>query len=147
VEILEGYRRRDRGVVAVLGTDPAQPTSQWRARIGIVLQTCELPRELTVWELVERFAGYRPVGETLDLVGLGERRDARAGTLALTVALWSQTHPGVARRCPDRGYAAPYDFTWAFVLAVSRTQRPGWWCASATDAPVIGPPCWWSRSS
>jgi ABC-2 type transport system ATP-binding protein len=86
VEILEGYRKRDAGVVKVLGADPAQPTSQWRARIGIVLQTCELPPELTVWELVERFAGYypqpRPVGETLELVGLSDRRDARAGTLS-----------------------------------------------------------------
>jgi ABC-2 type transport system ATP-binding protein len=86
VEILEGYRKRDGGVVDVLGADPAQPTSQWRARIGIVLQTCELPPELTVWELVARFAGYyphpRPVGETLELVGLGDRRDARAGTLS-----------------------------------------------------------------
>jgi hypothetical protein len=44
--------------VEVLGHDPAQPTSQWRARIGIVLQTCEPPPELTVWALVERFAGY-----------------------------------------------------------------------------------------
>jgi ABC-2 type transport system ATP-binding protein len=74
VEILEGYRRRDGGTVQVLGADPAQPTSRWRARIGIVLQTCELPPELTVWELVERFAGYyprpRPVAETLELVGL-----------------------------------------------------------------------------
>jgi hypothetical protein len=38
-----------------------------------------------VRELVERFAGFylrpRPVGETLDLVGLGDRGDARAGTL------------------------------------------------------------------
>jgi ABC-2 type transport system ATP-binding protein len=86
VEILEGYRKRDGGVVEVLGADPAQPTSHWRARIGIVLQTCQLPPELTVWELVERFAGYyphpRPVSETLELVGLGDRRDARAGTLS-----------------------------------------------------------------
>jgi ABC-2 type transport system ATP-binding protein len=86
VEILEGYRRRDGGTVQVLGADPAQPTSRWRARIGIVLQTCELPPELTVWELVERFAGYyprpRPVAETLELVGLGDRGDARAGTLS-----------------------------------------------------------------
>ena len=86
VEILEGYRKRDGGTVQVLGADPAQPTSRWRARIGIVLQTCELPAELTVWELVERFAGYyprpRPVAETLELVGLGDRCDARAGTLS-----------------------------------------------------------------
>jgi ABC-2 type transport system ATP-binding protein len=86
VEILEGYRHRDGGSVTVLGGDPAQPTRDWRARIGIVLQMSEMPPELTAGELVERFAGYyphpRPVGETLELVGLGDRRDARSGTLS-----------------------------------------------------------------
>jgi ABC-2 type transport system ATP-binding protein len=86
VEILEGYRVRSGGMVSVLGVDPGRPTRAWRARIGIVLQSCEMPAELTVSELVERFAGYyprpRPVSETLELVGLGDRRQARAGTLS-----------------------------------------------------------------
>jgi ABC-2 type transport system ATP-binding protein len=86
VEILEGYRIRGGGAVSVLGVDPGHPTRAWRARIGIVLQTCEMPAELTVWELVERFAGYypdpRPVAETLELVGLGDRRDSRSGALS-----------------------------------------------------------------
>ena len=86
VEILEGYRARSGGTASVLGIDPGHPTRAWRSRIGIVLQTCEMPAELTVGELVERFAGYypepRPVAETLDLVGLSDRRDARAGTLS-----------------------------------------------------------------
>jgi ABC-2 type transport system ATP-binding protein len=86
VEILEGYRVRSGGAVSVLGVDPGRPTRAWRARIGIVLQSCAMPAELTVSELVERFAGYyprpRPVSETLELVGLGDRRHARAGTLS-----------------------------------------------------------------
>jgi ABC-2 type transport system ATP-binding protein len=86
VEILEGYRLRSGGTVRVLGADPGRPTRAWRAQIGIVLQSCEMPAELTVSELVERFAGYyprpRPVRETLELVGLSDRRDARAGTLS-----------------------------------------------------------------
>ena len=86
VEILEGYRIRSGGTVAVLGVDPGRPTRAWRAQIGIVLQTCEMPAELTVWELVERFAGYyprpRPVAETLELVGLADRGGSRAGTLS-----------------------------------------------------------------
>ena len=86
VEILEGYRVRSGGTVHVLGIDPGRPTRAWRARIGIVLQTCDMPAELTVYELVERFAAYyprpSPVSETLELVGLGERRNARAGTLS-----------------------------------------------------------------
>ena len=36
VEILEGFRHRDRGTVTVLGHDPAHPSRAWRARIGIV---------------------------------------------------------------------------------------------------------------
>ncbi|MCU1390550.1 MAG: transporter [Ilumatobacteraceae bacterium] len=86
VEILEGYRTRTGGAVTVLGLDPSHPTRAWRSRIGIVLQSCEMPAALTVWELVERFAGYypqpRPVAETLELVGLSDRPNARAGTLS-----------------------------------------------------------------
>jgi ABC-2 type transport system ATP-binding protein len=86
VEILEGYRLRTGGNLRVLGVDPGRPTRAWRSQIGIVLQSCEMPAELTVSELVERFAGYyprpRPVAETLELVGLSDRRDARAGTLS-----------------------------------------------------------------
>jgi ABC-2 type transport system ATP-binding protein len=86
VEILEGYRIRSGGTVSVLGVDPGRPTRAWRAQIGIVLQSCEVPAELTVSELVERFAGYypwpRPVAETLELVGLSDRSGARAGTLS-----------------------------------------------------------------
>ena len=62
------------------------PTHEWRTRIGIVLQSCQMPGELTVAELVERFGGYYPrpraTSETLDLVGLGDRAKARAGTLS-----------------------------------------------------------------
>ncbi len=86
VEILEGYRRRSSGTVTVLGADPGRPSRAWRSRIGIVLQTCQMPAELTVTELVERFAGFYPrprtVGETLELVGLADRAKARAGTLS-----------------------------------------------------------------
>lgn len=86
VEILEGYRQRSGGEVSVLGTDPGRPTRRWRSRIGIVLQTCEMPGDLTVGELVARFAGFyphpRPVGETLHLVGLDAEAGQRAGTLS-----------------------------------------------------------------
>jgi ABC-2 type transport system ATP-binding protein len=86
MEILEGYRPRGGGTVRVLGVDPGRPTRAWRGRIGIVLQSCEMPAALTVAELVERFAGFyprpRPVAETLELVGLADRSNARAGTLS-----------------------------------------------------------------
>ena len=57
VEMLEGYRCRDAGEVTVLGADPAHPSRDWRARLGVVLQTSKMPDELTVRELVERYAG------------------------------------------------------------------------------------------
>jgi ABC-2 type transport system ATP-binding protein len=86
VEILEGYRRRDAGHVTVLGEDPAHPTLAWRARIGVVLQASRMPAELTVLELVERYAGFYPhprnVDETIELVGLVGKRRARTGTLS-----------------------------------------------------------------
>ena len=60
VEILEGYRSRDAGEVSVLGVDPAAATPQWRARVGIVLQSVTDLSELTVTETVRHFAGYYP---------------------------------------------------------------------------------------
>jgi ABC-2 type transport system ATP-binding protein len=86
VEILEGYRSRNAGEVSVLGADPASARRSWRERIGIVLQECRLTPELTVSEAVEQYAGYyssaRDVGETVGLVGLGEKADLRTSKLS-----------------------------------------------------------------
>ncbi len=86
IEILEGYRPRSAGEVAVLGTDPASPTRAWRERIGIVLQEVELDPNLTVRETVSQFASFyskpRPVDETIELVGLAEKRDGRIASLS-----------------------------------------------------------------
>jgi ABC-2 type transport system ATP-binding protein len=85
-EILEGYRDRSGGEVRVLGLDPAQPTRDWRERIGIVLQQCRMRPELSVRETLELYAGYyrspREVSETIERVGLAEKADARAGVLS-----------------------------------------------------------------
>lgn len=86
IEILEGYRHRTGGEVAVLGLDPNHPTRAWRQRLGIVLQECALEPSLTVTETLQMFAGFyphpRPVGEVVELVGLSTKRDARVGTLS-----------------------------------------------------------------
>jgi ABC-2 type transport system ATP-binding protein len=86
IEILEGYRERSAGECQVLGVDPGAPTRAWRERVGLVLQECELDPLLTVRESVELFATFysspRPVEETIELVGLGEKRDARVGSLS-----------------------------------------------------------------
>ncbi len=86
IEILEGYRARSEGRVAVLGVDPGAPTRAWRERVGLVLQECELEPLLTVREVIELFASFysspRPVDATIDLVGLGDKRRARIGSLS-----------------------------------------------------------------
>ena len=86
VEVLEGYRKRNDGEVSVLGVDPGSATREWRQRIGFVLQECRLTPELTVREAIEKYAGYyrapREVPETIGLVGLDEKTDARTSTLS-----------------------------------------------------------------
>ena len=86
VEILEGYRPRNGGDVAVLGVDPASPTRAWRSRVGLVLQECRLTPELTVTEAVAQYAGYyerpRDVADTVRLVGLEGKEDTRTSRLS-----------------------------------------------------------------
>jgi ABC-type multidrug transport system ATPase subunit len=86
IEILEGYRERSAGGVSVFGADPERPTRAWREQIGLVLQECEFDPLLTVGETLSLFSAFyrapRAVGETLDLVGLVDRRNDRVGALS-----------------------------------------------------------------
>jgi ABC-2 type transport system ATP-binding protein len=86
VEILEGYRRRSAGEVSVLGHDPATRDRQLQQRVGIVLQSCGIYPRVTVREVVEHFAKPyerpRDPRETIELVGLGEKADARTQNLS-----------------------------------------------------------------
>ena len=86
IEILEGYRDRSGGDVEVLGVDPQQAGRHWREQLGVVLQSSSLYPNLTVRESLRLFGGYysrpRDVGEVIDLVGLGEKADARVRTLS-----------------------------------------------------------------
>ncbi|MFN8162868.1 MAG: ABC transporter ATP-binding protein [Solirubrobacterales bacterium] len=86
VEILEGYRRRTAGEVAVLGQDPERAGREWRERIGIVLQSGRLDPYLTVRESLGLYAGYfrspRPIDEVVELVGLEGKADDRASRLS-----------------------------------------------------------------
>jgi len=86
VEILEGYRSRSAGKVAVLGHDPADRDPDLRARVGIVLQSSGIYRYLTVRESVAHWAGFYPrprdVEETISIVGLEEAAEQRANKLS-----------------------------------------------------------------
>jgi ABC-2 type transport system ATP-binding protein len=86
IEVLEGLRTRTSGSVRVLGHDPADASRDLRDRIGIVLQSTGVERQITVAEAVALYGAVyrrpRPVGEVLELVGLGDRAEARCGTLS-----------------------------------------------------------------
>src|SRR5437868_702978 len=86
IEILEGYRPRDGGEIEVLGSDPAGAGLDWRARIGVVLQSSAMYENLTVVESLTQFGGYyphqRPVDEVIGLIGLEEKRDDRVRRLS-----------------------------------------------------------------
>jgi ABC-2 type transport system ATP-binding protein len=83
VEILEGFRTRTDGQVRVLGVDPAMAGSDWRQRVGVVLQESAPEPGLTVAECLALYAGYystpRDIADTINLVGLTEHAD-RLGT-------------------------------------------------------------------
>jgi ABC-2 type transport system ATP-binding protein len=86
VEILEGYRSRDAGDVQVLGADPEHSGTEWRQRIGVMLQSSSLYPNLTVRESLAVFAGYyaapRTPDEVIEIVELGEKADSRVRTLS-----------------------------------------------------------------
>ncbi|PZR54847.1 ABC transporter ATP-binding protein [Xylanimonas oleitrophica] len=86
VEILEGFRSRDRGEVLVLGEDPATAGRRWRARIGVVGQDSRDLSELTVSETVRSTARSYPdprdPDEVIAAVGLEDK--ARTRTRALS---------------------------------------------------------------
>ena len=86
VEILEGHRQRSAGEISVLGFDPETGGRPFRERIGIVLQTSALEKELKVREVVATYAAIysrsRALDEVIDIVGLGEKAGARIKTLS-----------------------------------------------------------------
>jgi ABC-2 type transport system ATP-binding protein len=86
IEIMEGFRRRSGGDVAVLRQDPERANDDWRERVGIVMQSWRDHARWQVAELVEHLAGYytapRDPDEVLRLVGLDEHRTQQAGKLS-----------------------------------------------------------------
>jgi len=77
IEILEGYRDRTSGDATVLGVDPGTGGLDWKARLGIVLQSTGESGNVTVREQLTHFAGYYPnsrsVAEIIAAVGLEEK--------------------------------------------------------------------------
>ena len=80
VEILEGLRTPDRGLVRVCGLDPENSGIEFKEQIGAVLQSTSLPDKLRVHEAIELFARfYRRRANTDELLKrfqLDEKRSA-----------------------------------------------------------------------
>ena len=78
IEILEGYRDRTGGTVSVLGVDPQKGGLDWKAKLGIVLQSTGESGNVTVREQLTHFAGFYPnprsVDEVIAAVGLEEKQ-------------------------------------------------------------------------
>lgn len=86
VEILEGLRPRTGGDVSVLGFDPGSQSKQLKDRIGVCLQSTNLPEKLKVREAIRIFGDLysRTVdGDALlKRLLLWEKREAYYGTLS-----------------------------------------------------------------
>jgi ABC-2 type transport system ATP-binding protein len=86
VEILEGYRLRTAGEVSVLGIDPAHGDLDWKARLGIVLQSATESGVYTVREQLTHFGRFfadpRDVDEVIAAVGLEEKAGIRISKLS-----------------------------------------------------------------
>ena len=86
VEILEGLRAPDAGEAIVLGVDVAKGAESLKPRIGVSLQTASLYPKLTVVEVIDLFRSFyatsRPTAELVDMLELGERKDARTKELS-----------------------------------------------------------------
>ncbi|MGW4767213.1 ABC transporter ATP-binding protein [Nocardia sp. NPDC004278] len=114
IEIMEGFRMRSAGRVEVVGADPAHGGEDWRARIGIVLQSWRDHGKWRVRELLEHLGRYyaayttesleRPwdAEELMAAVGLTEQADHKVKMLSggqrrrLDVAIGLVGRPEVA---------------------------------------------------
>ena len=86
IEILEGYRDRSGGSVSVLGVDPRHGGLDWKARLGIVLQSTGESGNVSIEEQLSHFASFYPdprdVDEVIAAVGLTEQARTRIRKLS-----------------------------------------------------------------
>ena len=86
VEILEGLRPRTSGDVKVLGYDPAVQVKDLKDRIGVCLQSTNLPDKITVREALALFQSFysrsTDIDSLIDRLQLSEKRNAYYQTLS-----------------------------------------------------------------
>lgn len=77
VEILEGLRPRTSGDVKILGRDPGVEVKALKDRIGVCLQSTNLPDKITVRESLALFASFYSQNTDIDkLIDCSFRRSA-----------------------------------------------------------------------
>ncbi|MDY6911881.1 MAG: ABC transporter ATP-binding protein [Chloroflexota bacterium] len=78
VEIIEGLRQADSGIVTVLGLDVARDSQQIKQQIGVQLQAPALYPMLNVFEVLNLFASFyqnaRDVNHVISLVAMEESK-------------------------------------------------------------------------
>jgi len=81
IEMIEGYRRPDRGSIAVLGMDPVKQAAEVRPLVGLMLQEGGIYPTIKVGEAIRLFANFyshpEPQGQLLERVGLADRAKRR----------------------------------------------------------------------
>ena len=94
IEILEGFRERSAGKVTVLGEDPAHAGEDWKARVGVVLQSWRDHARWNARDLLTHLGRFfepystpdrkRPydVDEMIAMVGLQDHSDQKIRTLS-----------------------------------------------------------------
>lgn len=86
IEILEGLRQPDAGMVRVCGLEPARESQQLKQRIGAQLQNTVLPDKITVEEALRLFSSFydrtMAVDQLMERFGLAEKRRAYYETLS-----------------------------------------------------------------
>lgn len=86
VEILEGYRAADAGVVRILGQDPRRAAAALKPRMGVMLQQDGLYPGLRVREVLALYASFFAAPDSadalLELVGLREAARTRCRQLS-----------------------------------------------------------------
>ncbi len=94
IEILEGFRARSGGEVSVLGADPMLAGEEWRAGVGIVLQSWRDHGRWRVRALLDHLGRYylpygtperrrpRDTDELIAAVGLSDHADKRIAKLS-----------------------------------------------------------------
>lgn len=86
VETVIGLRERTGGDISLLGLDPHTQRSQVAERIGIQLQSAELPQRIKVWEALDLYSSFYertvPWEPLLDTWGLSDKKNNKFGDLS-----------------------------------------------------------------